>query len=237
MQSYRLRYRNIPDEKIVPLMQTWFDVAPTLPKHCFSALIIKNGAAYILLTSTEKSSSSFSKQLEKLKAITTSAEHSLPKVLASALKAYYASGHPVYFKNASAGLFKNFADIKTAVEQMIPVLKENNRLLFQVNTLGGEVQNAASASLSSFPYRDYLFFSELQAYYDSPQQADKLLAAFESIQHIFDENGIRVHYRNYPDINFKDAAQKYYGSSLERLQKIKKTYDPQNNIRHEQSIS
>lgn len=120
---------------------------------------------------------------------------------------------------------------------MIPVLKENNRLLFQVNTLGGEVQNAASASLSSFPYRDYLFFSELQAYYDSPQQADKLLAAFESIQHIFDENGIRVHYRNYPDINFKDAAQKYYGSSLERLQKIKKTYDPQNNIRHEQSIS
>src|SRR6185436_13398082 len=39
MQSYRLRYKNIPEEKIIPLMETWFTVAPGLPKHCFSAFI------------------------------------------------------------------------------------------------------------------------------------------------------------------------------------------------------
>ncbi len=237
MQSFRLRYRDIPQEKIIPLLETWFTVAATLPKQCFSACIINNRAAYILITTTRQSIADIQVQLDKLKAVTTSFQHSKPKPLAEALKAYYAQGQPIYFKNASAGLYKNFDDIKKCMPDVIAVLKKTAGMIYQVNTLGGEVQNNSFQQASSFPYREYNFFSELQAYYDTPAQAAKLLTQFEAIQHIFEKNGVTAQYRNYPDINFKNPLQQYYGASLERLKLIKRKYDPENNIRHEQSIS
>jgi hypothetical protein len=236
MQSYRLRYRSIPEEKIIPLMETWFTVAPALPKHCFSALIINNKSAYILLTSTKKSTADIQSPLNALKAVTTSIQYSRPKALAVALKSFYAESQPVFFKNASAGLYKNFDDIKGCMNEVITVLKSTPGMIYQVNTLGGEVQNPFFGQSSSFPYRDYNFFSELQAYYNLPAQAPELLLNFESIQHIFEKNGVTAHYRNYPDINFKTPLQQYYGVNLERLRLIKNKYDPENNIRHEQSI-
>jgi hypothetical protein len=120
-----------------------------------------------------------------------------------------------FFKNASAGLYKNFEDIKGCMNEVIAVFKINPGMIYQVNTLGGEVQNALLEQSSSFPYRDHNFFSELQAYYSLPAQAAELLVKFESIQHIFEKNGVKSHYRNYPDINFKKPLQQYYGKNLE----------------------
>jgi FAD/FMN-containing dehydrogenase len=236
MQSFRLRYRNIPQEKMILLAETWFNVAATLPHHCFSALILTNKTAFILVTSTKAKTADIQKQLNDLKKITTTFEYSKPKPIAEALKVFYGRKGPLYFKNASAGLYKDFADIKKCMPDVIDVLKTAPGMIYQVNTLGGQVQNASFENASSFPHREYNFFSELQVYYDQPQQAPKLLAKFESIQHIFEQNGVTAQYRNYPDINFKDPLTKYYGDNLERLKKIKQQYDPGNNIRHEQSI-
>ena len=123
MQSYRLRYHNIPEEKIIPLMETWFAVTPSLPAHCFSAFIINNKSAYILLTSTKNSTADIQSPLKKLKALTTSIQYGGPKPLAVALRSFYAAGQPLFFKNASAGLYKNFDDIKACMNEVIALLK------------------------------------------------------------------------------------------------------------------
>lgn len=236
MQSFRFRYKNIPVKDIKPLLQKWFEVAPTLPKECFSACIINSKTAYILITSTNRNLAAVQTQLDALKAVTKTFEHSKPKALAEALKVYYGEPKPLYFKNASAGLYKSFADIEGCIDKVIDVVRTAPGMIYQVNTLGGEVQNPVFEAVSSFPYREYNFFSELQAYYRSPAQEPKLLEKFEAIQQVFDAHGIKAQYRNYPDANFKNPLELYYGKNLGRLKELKSFYDPENNIRHPQSI-
>jgi hypothetical protein len=78
-------------------METWFTVAPGLPKHCFSAFIINNKSAYILITSTKNSAADIQAPLKKLKAVTTNIQYSPLKPLAQALKAFYAEPQPLFF--------------------------------------------------------------------------------------------------------------------------------------------
>ena len=89
---------------------------------------------------------------------------------------------------------------------------------------------------SSFPHRSYKYFSELQTYWETPNQQQRLLAKFQDVQEIFSKNGINNHYRNYPDLNFVNWKQAYYSNNYSRLNEIKQKYDPQNIFRYEQSI-
>ncbi len=236
MQSFRLRYKNIPVGEIKPLLKKWFEVAATLPNECFSACIVNSKSIYILVTTTNKNEATIQKQLNNLKAVTKTFEHSKPKPIADALKVYYAENQPIFFKNASAGLYKTFSDIDGCIDKVINIVRTSPGMLYQINTLGGAVQNANNEAASSFPYRTYNFFSELQAYYDTPTQGAKLIVKFEEIQQVFDKHGIKAQYRNYPDANFKNPLELYYGENLERLKAIKYFYDAENNIRHPQSI-
>jgi hypothetical protein len=236
MQSFRFRYKNIPVTAIKPLLEKWFEMAASLPRDCFSAFVLNSRSVYVLITTTNKNSKSIDPQLEALKALTTKFDHTLPKPLEEALKVFYAEASPIYFKNASAGLYKGFEDIDPCIDEVIKVVRSAPGMLYQVNTLGGEVQRSVHESVSCFPYRAFGFFSELQTYYENPKQAPALLSKFEAIQNIFYNHGIRAQYRNYPDINFNNPLELYYGKSLTRLQKLKKEFDPENNIRHEQSI-
>ena len=59
---------------------------------------------------------------------------------------------------------------------------------------------------------------------------------FETVQNLFNNNGIKTQYRNYPDINFKNWESLYYGDNYAKLQQVKNKYDPNNIIRHGQSI-
>ena len=62
-----------------------------------------------------------------------------------------------------------------------------------------------------------------------------VLAAI-SFKLIFYANGIKQQYRNYPDVNFKNWQNAYYGENYARLQKVKSKYDPGNVFRYDQSI-
>jgi FAD/FMN-containing dehydrogenase len=109
-------------------------------------------------------------------------------------------------------------------------------MIYQINTLGGNINNATFENAAAFPHRAYTYFSELQTYWDTPSQQKKLLQRFEQVQQIFAANKMQAQYRNYPDINFSNSQQLYYGQSLKKLQQLKTKYDPNNIFRFEQSI-
>ncbi|MBL0356594.1 MAG: BBE domain-containing protein [Chitinophagaceae bacterium] len=62
------------------------------------------------------------------------------------------------------------------------------------------------------------------------------LERFQLVQEIFTGNGIKAQYRNYPDINFNNWPELYYGNNYKRLQQVKAIHDPNNLFRYEQSI-
>jgi FAD/FMN-containing dehydrogenase len=109
-------------------------------------------------------------------------------------------------------------------------------LIYQVNTLGGKINSPEFENSSAYAHRHLPFLSELQAYWDKPERETALVEKFEEIQTIFRKNGITAQYINYPDLKFENWPEAYYGKNYAKLQEIKQLYDPNNSIRHEQSV-
>jgi len=236
MQSHRFRAYTMNAARAKAILQKWFELTATLPADCFSAFVLNGKTLYILLTNVGKPNIAVKNFIEGMKAVTDKTTLGHAKPLAAALKAYYGRINPMYFKNASAGLYKNFKEIETFVEKALEIVTSTPGMIYQVNTLGGNIQNPYFESRSSFPHRSCNYFSELQTYWELPSQERRLLQRFEAVQQIFSGNGIKAQYRNYPDINFQNWPELYYGNNYKELQAIKGKYDPQNIFRYEQSI-
>ncbi len=219
------------------LLQNWFELTAKLPDSCFAAYVLNGKTLTVLITDAENRITEIQPILDKLKSITNKA--TIGKVetdLSKSLKRYYGIQTPLYFKNACAGLYKGFQDIEGCIETVIQKVHGNRGLIYQVNTLGGQISNPKFEAVSSYPHRSFPYLSELQAYYDKEAQGEKLVKAFDEIQTIFTNHGITAHYRNYPDINFKNWETAYYGENYAKLQEIKRKYDGENVIWHEQSV-
>ena len=236
LQSMRFRTHNATAEKAKSILKEWFSLTATLPPSCFSAFLLNGKTVYILLTNSEAHTPDVRKAISALTKISETTTTSLPKEIGGALKVFYGQSQPLYFKNASAGLYKSFDDIEPFIEKVLQTVLDTPRMIYQVNTLGGNIQNKTFATTSSFPHRDYTYFSELQTYWEDPKKSVNLMDQFQVIQQIFKEHNIKTQYRNYPDINFENWQELYYGDNYKRLQQIKNKYDPQNIIRGEQSI-
>lgn len=237
MQSFRFKTKNATAAKAKEIFRLWFEKTKLLPDSCFSACLLNGKTVYILLTATEKLNAPAQEFIQSLSAASEKTTKTPAQPLAKALKTYYGRPDPLHFKNASAGLYKNFEEINSFIETVLQKIIGTPGMIYQVNTLGGKIQNAEAAAVSSFPHRDNIYFSELQAYWESPKQGNRLMQQFQEIQTLFNDNNITAQYRNYPDINFTDWQSGYYGSNYEKLQAIKSKYDPQNFIRHWQSIA
>lgn len=109
-------------------------------------------------------------------------------------------------------------------------------MVFQINTLGGRIADPAFEEASCYPHRAYPYLGELQAYWEQDTKEPGMLQAFEQIQKLLQRQGISAHYRNYPDINFKDWEAGYYGNHYSKLQEIKQRYDQEDLFRYAQSI-
>lgn len=236
LQSYRFKSYKVDTKKAKTVLQKWFQVTANLPTGCFSAFVLNRKTIYILLTNVDKHNAAVQKVVDTLSALTEKTTKTKPQPITTALKVFYGRSEPLYFKNASAGLYKNFADIEACIDKTIDTVIATPGMIYQVNTLGGNIENVEAEKVSAFPHRAFTYFSELQTYWDFPKQEAPLLQKFEQVQMLFIGNGIKTQYRNYPDINFKNWSDMYYGANFLRLQQIKNKYDPENIIRHEQSI-
>lgn len=236
MQSYRFKSFKADTATIRRILERWFEQTAQLPDYCFSAFVLNRNTVYILLTSLEKSNTGIGGFIKNMSAITQKTTHTKAQALATALKVFYGQPHPTYFKNASAGLYNNFAGIAPFINEVIDTIIKTPGMIYQVNTLGGNIQRPELEPTAAFPHRSYPYFSELQTYWETATQPKRLLAKFQEVQDIFARNNIRAQYRNYPDINFANWETLYYGSNYGRLQQVKNKYDPHNLFSSEQSI-
>jgi FAD/FMN-containing dehydrogenase len=236
MQSFRFKTYKADTAKVKLILQKWFEVTPSLPADCFSAFVLNGKTVYILLTTTGRHTPEIQNAVTALSAVSGKTTSTKAQPLATALKVFYGRKEPMFFKNASAGLYKNFADIQGCIDKAIDTVLATPGMIYQVNTLGGNIQNNQFETAAAFPHRAFPYFSELQTYWENDKQSVRLLEKFQQVQNIFTANGIHTQYRNYPDINFKNWDTLYYGTNYTRLQQVKNKYDPANIIRHDQSV-
>ncbi|HRH56534.1 MAG TPA: FAD-binding oxidoreductase [Chitinophagales bacterium] len=234
--SHRFRLKNATAEKAELVLQKWFELTKNLPLSCFSAFVLNQKTILILLTDYENNTDTVQQFQKELTSITDTQSIGKPKALAESLKVFRGQSAPTFFKNSSAGLYNGFDDIKPFISQVLGKVTTTPRMIYQINTLGGNINNAAFENASAYPHRKYNYLSELQTYWENSTETPKFETAFEEVQRIFKKNNINTQYRNYPDINFEDAQRLYFADNYERLQAIKQKYDAENLFRYEQSI-
>ena len=158
------------------------------------------------------------------------------KDLAKSLENYYGIEYPIYFKNASAGYYDDYQTIQSSIDGVLEIVFRKRGLIYQINTLGGNIDNPQFESESCYPHRKSPYLSELQYYWNEGDDPSALLQSFDEIQTILYRNGIRKQYRNYPSLGFKDWEQAYYGEHYEKLRVIKQEYDPEDLFTHAQTV-
>ena len=94
----------------------------------------------------------------------------------------------------------------------------------------GGAYNRVPADATAFPHRDELFLLEhsvvVPAGFDgaSTEAARAWLSDSWELVHPFGSGGV---YANFPDTELPDEPRAYWGGNLERVRRVKKTYDPQ----------
>lgn len=234
----RLKAKALDVLKAKILLETWFEHAHQLPDDCFSAFVLNGKTLTVLITHFEANSTHLDQMIVAMTNLCDSVTSHRNTTISDALKNYYGIQKPIFFKNASAGYYSAFSDIAGCIDQVLEKVVSTPGLIYQVNTLGGAINDEINQSKSCYPHRSFQYLSELQTYWNEgqDQKRDRYLREFANIQNLFYENGNRAQYRNYPSIDFNHWESAYFGDNYERLQAIKRKYDTDNTIRHPQSI-
>lgn len=237
LTSYRFRYRNLTSAKIGVLAERWFGLMQTLPTSAYSAFVLGRHGAVVVLTDTADSPGA------DLKSIVAQLRIDAGKVypprseeLLAALKGFSGGTSPRPFKNTSAGYYSGYNDVRAFLPLVHARMQTQAGMLLQINTLGGAIAAPDLDATAAYPHRRFSFLGELQAYWDSPAREAAALNGVRDIQQILHEHGIRAHYRNYPDAELAGWQESYYGANYARLQMLKRQFDPDNIIRHPQSV-
>jgi len=235
--SHRFKALKVDATRVQNILEQWFLLTKDLPQSCFSAFVHNGKTLNILLTDYENNPAIVQQFKTTLSSLVDKVTIGTPKPLAASLKNYYGIQYPIFFKNSSAGLYENYATIQPFIKDVLQKVIDTPGMIYQINTLGGNINNAAFEEKSAYAHRSLPYLSELQTYWDLESQTKKYETAFEEVQQIFKQNNILTQYRNYPDLNFKDWSTAYYGNNYEKLQAIKQKYDGDNIFRFEQSVT
>lgn len=231
--SYTIKIRNLTVETLQSSLSKFFEVTTQFPLEAFGAFVL-NGTTLTLLV-TNYGDENIADQVSEM-AFGNTISSSLDKPLVPALKRYYGRKDPLYFKNASCGYFNSFEDLAQPLPLIFEEVTKHRGIIFQINTLGGNINRPEFVSQSCYPHRDMNYLGELQGYYEKTDQEPNILEGFSAIQQILKESGVEKHYRNYPDINFEDWEHAYFGDNYAKLQHLKAMLDPEDVFQYPQSI-
>jgi FAD/FMN-containing dehydrogenase len=238
MWRHVFRAANLTPPRAASLAETWFALAAELPNEAFSAFVLNHRRLTVLVTSAlDGEPPSVTRALRKLEATMDQRVARLQEELMPGIRRYYGKLSPLYFKNASAGYYRGYDDIRPAALRVFEIVGQTPELLFQINTLGGAIDNSAMTGKTAYAHRSYGFLGEIQSYWDEPKREQTAIDAVTRAQRLLKTAGVRAHYCNYPDIEFSDWVRSYYGEQgHERLLTVKKAYDPDRLFRYPQSI-
>lgn len=236
--SYRFKYRNLSPAAATQLGQRWFGLMAALPDSAYSSWVLNGRHLTILVTDTHLDPPPALKSiLGELKTGATEAAVPRKDTFALGIKRYRGGTAPIYFKNVSAGFYRGFPEIEAVVAAVCEKMRASKVItLLQINTLGGAIADPSLESTAAYSHRKFGFLGELQTYYDRPAQEKTALAVVRDIQSLFAQHGITAHYANYPDADLPNWQTAYYGANYPRLQKLKRALDPDDQIRHPQSV-
>ena len=235
LYQHRFRSYKVTAKKAAELAKHWFDQTGHLPEHAFSAFVLNGTTLSIMLTATEhdKKMDDILKQFDQVMDKNANLK---PDPISIGVQYYYGRSESLYFKNISAGYYKTFEDIEGCVENLFSQVVNTPGMVYQINTLGGEINNPERLKDSAYIHRNMEYLGEAQFYWNKPEQMSSSMASMESIQATLHRHGINQHYLNYPDLNIKNYESAYYGSSYERLQEIKSELDPKNRFEYAQGV-
>jgi hypothetical protein len=236
MTSHRFRKFKTSPADAAAHMKKWFELTKDLPLSCFSVFIISSKTCFILFTNFAEETAEVQAIISQLSAISEKVSLGKPQKLESAVQNFYGVQEPVYAKNSSVGLYKDFSDLESFITPVIEKIQDTSGMLLSIGTLGGKINDAEFEERSSFPHRAFPYLSELQTYWKKEEQGGKMIKAYKEVRDIFQANGIEREYFNYPDLGFKNWEKAYYGNNYARLQEVKSKYDPENIFRYEQSV-
>jgi FAD binding domain/Berberine and berberine like len=236
MQAHHFKARKLDAIRAKNILEKWFLFAAQLPESCFSGFVLNGSTLNILVTNFEPHTTELQLLLEKFALETDEFRSGASDDIAKMLKHYYGSLVPVYFKNSSAGLYTTFSDIKPFIADVFEKIISTRGMIFQVNTLGGNISNANFEKNSCYPHRKYNFISEVQAYWSTSDKEQHLTNVSREILTIFSQHDIKSQYVNYCSLEFQEWQTAYYGKNYSRLQAVKRKYDAGNLIRHPQSV-
>ncbi len=232
----RFKAKNLTPGKVKSILEAWFTATLHLPHDAFSAFVLNGKSLTILLTHTDLNSrdriTGLMQPIEKLVDSTT---RYFAPLYPSAIKTYYGRSGPLPFKNACAGMLQGFAELNGVIESLAQKVAATSGVIWQVNTLGGAIQDESKAAASVFAHRDCSYMSEIQGYWEDSRREQPVTKAVNDIQLLLANHGIKRHYCNYPDRNFAEPQAAYFGNT-DFLQRIKRQYDPTDLFRHPQGV-
>lgn len=236
LYQHRFRSFKLLPKKAASLAQFWFKQTKDLPNHAFSAFVLNRSTLTIMFTATEHDDKMM-EILNQFEQVMDKNDNLNPDPIDIGVQYYYGRSNSLYFKNISAGYYKNFSDIENCTEALFTQVASTPGAVFQINTLGGEINNTKWSKLSAYAHRNVNYLGEAQCYWKKPEDMLPSMDTMKEMQNTLYKNNVTQHYINYPDLNINDYESAYYGESYVRLQKLKHKLDPDNRFNYKQSIT
>jgi len=235
-RRWRLKAYKMTLERYKAILPEWIKLTQALPKSAFAAFVQNKKIAVFLITDFEDNN--LQEMIDRFASFCDKTYPMTNVPLAKALTYYYGIQESIPFKNSSAGYFNSFAEFEPFLDEVIPIVLNSKGLIYQINTLGGAIGNAAFKEGSMYPHRDYTYLTELQAYWEDSKAGEELIAQNTKILDIIEEKGVNTQYVNYPSADFKKPLEKYYGAeNIPLLKALKQKYDQENLFGRPQGLS
>lgn len=232
----------LPVPKAVAVMKAWQAWAPVAPDSITSIFRVgRDTSGLVALRCVGQSTDSERKlaaEIEKLTRIAAPTKQSMStKTFGEATRHFGGDGaySSIFMKGKSDYAVEPMSDrgMATLMNQILAL--PTGAVVAMCDAYGGAVSRVASEA-TAFNHRNALYSIQ---YYSQWSDVSKTALRLEMIRAVHASMRPFVSgraYVNYCDLDLKNWPDAYWGTNLERLKSVKRTWDPENFFRHAQSI-